>query len=171
MNALFFILCTLFIIVIQTVILPSVSFFMQCFDLMIINVLFLCLISTHYSTMLGIIMDSISGVPFSYCLFSYLWIYILVFLFRQLLFHKSIVFLLIISIVSVVIQHGLLLFSIFISSSGKSVLDLDFGLLISQIFWGFFLIPPGIWLIEFLYKKWIKMSDSLQRQWQKGRES
>ncbi|MFH2059750.1 MAG: hypothetical protein ABIJ59_12725 [Pseudomonadota bacterium] len=80
-------------------------------------------------------------------------------------------FLLIISVVSVVIQHGLLLFSIFVSSSGQSVLDFDFGLLISQVFWGFFLIPPGIWLVGFLYKQWIKMADSLQHQWQKGRES
>lgn len=176
MNALFFILFTLFTIVVQTIILPLLPFFMQTFDLMIINILFMCLVSTHYTIILaiiliGIIMDSISGAPFCFHLFSYLWIYILVYLVQQLLFQKSIIFILVISVVSVAIQQGLLLFSIFVVSSWQSVLDFDYSLLIQQIFFGFAFIPAGVWLADLFHKQWMKTGKTLFRQWHKARHS
>lgn len=175
MNALFFILFTLLLIVIQTIILPSTSFFIQSFDLMIINVLFVCLVSSHYITILaiiilGIIMDSLSGIPFGFHLFSYLWIYIIVAIFRQFFFQKSIIFLTIIGVVSIAIQHGLLLFTIFVGTSGKTVIEFDYSLLMRQIFWGFFTIPPSIWFLEYIYNKWKKGTRSFIRQWHKARE-
>ena len=176
MNAMFFIIFTLFLIVFQTIILPSFSFFIQCFDFMIINVLFLSLISTHYSTILliiviGIIMDSMSGVPFSYHLFSYLWTYILVSIFQQLFFQKSVVFLMVIGIITVAIQQGILLFSILLNSSVIGLLSFDFSLFIPQLFWAFVVIPPSIMCLEILYKRWKKMTTSIRSQWQKTREN
>ncbi len=175
MNALFFILLTLFLMILQTVILPSFSFFMQCFDLLIIVVLFMCLVSSHYSTIfgiavIGIIMDSISGVPFFYHLFSYVWVYIIVYLVRQFLFQKSILFILIMSIVSVGIQHLLLLFSIFVRTSGQDVLAFDFSLLIRQLFWGFIVIPPSIWFVSGFRNYWLKTGLQIQRRWRKAHE-
>ena len=159
MNALFFILFTLLLIVMQTVIFPSFSWFPQCFDLLIIDVLFLSLISSHYSIVfviifIGCIMDSISGVPFCYHIFSYLWIYIIVQIVRQLLFQQSVIFVIIISIVSVLIQHGLLIFSMFINQSDNTTLNLNVSLLLSQVFWGFIVIPPSIWLVTVCRKNW-----------------
>ncbi len=159
MNVLFFILITLFLIVMQTVILPGFVWFPQCFDLLIIAVLFLSLISSHYSMVfivifIGCIMDSISGVPFCYHIFSYLWIHIIVQIVRQLLFQHSVVFVLIISVVSVVIQQGLLIFSMFVRLEDNAVLDLDFGLMLAQVFWGFIIIPPSIWVLYFLRRSW-----------------
>ncbi|MFH2091377.1 MAG: hypothetical protein ABIJ31_03360 [Pseudomonadota bacterium] len=176
MSAVFFILFTLFLIVMQTVILPTLPFFMQCFDLMIINILFLCLTSIRSSTVffivvIGIVMDSLSGVPFGYHLFSYLWIYLLVFVFKQLLFQKSLVFLMVISIVSVVIQHGLLLFCVFINSSGQSIMDFHFDLLLRQIVWGFVFIPPSVWIVDKFYQQWTNLAEKILCQWQKAREN
>ncbi len=169
MNIIFFIFLTLFLIVIQTVIFPSFSFFAQSFDLLIIDVLFLSLISTHYSTIfviiiIGCIMDSISGVPFCHHIFSYLWIYIIVYLAKQLLFKQSVVFMLIISMISIIIQHGLLLFSIFVNQGDNVILDLNFGLMIRQLFWGVVFIPSGIWLINVFWKNWKLVTKSLQKK-------
>ena len=130
MTTLFFIILTLFLIVMQTIILPSFSWFAQCFDLLIINVLFLSLISSHFSMIaviiiIGCIMDSISGVPFCYHILSYSWVYIIVQLVKQFFFKQSIIFILIISVVSVLIQHGLLLFPVFVNQGCKPVLEFD----------------------------------------------
>jgi len=168
MNALFFIFLTFFLIVIQTVVLPSFSWFAYCFDLLIINVLFLSLISNHYSMIfviiiIGCVMDSISGVPFCYHVFSYLWIYLIVYIAKQLLFQRSLVFLLIISILSIAIQHGLLFFSLFVSP-GDIDLNIDLTLLIRQIFLGLALIPPGIWLVNISWRNWILAIKFLQKQ-------
>ena len=124
MNVLFFIIFTLFLIVLQTIVLPSFPWFAQCFDLLIIDILFLSLISSHYSiiaaiVVIGCIMDSVSGVPFFYHIFSYLWIYIIVQIVKQLLFQRSIMFILIISIVSILIQHVLLLLSVFVNQGSN----------------------------------------------------
>ncbi len=169
MTTLFFIILTLFLIVMQTIILPSFSWFVQCFDLLIINVLFLSLISSHFSMIaaiiiIGCIMDSISGVPFCFHIFSYLWIYIIVHLVKQFFFKRSIIFILIISIVSVVIQHGLLLFSVFVNQGGKTVLEFDFTLLIRQVFWGLVFIPPGIWLVNVLWQNWVFITKLMRKR-------
>lgn len=153
MNIFFFTILILVFFVFQTVILPSFSGFPQCFDLLIIVVLYLSLIAERHAVLLAIIavgavMDSTSGVPFFFHIFSYLWIYFIVQIVKQLLFQHSIVFVLIISIVSVLIQHGLLLLSVFVRQGTGAIVAFDFGLLIRQAFWGFVIIPPSIWLIN-----------------------
>ena len=169
MNVLFFIILTFFLIVVQTAILPSFPWFSQCFDLLIIDILFLSLISFHYSMVaaiiiIGCIMDSISGVPFGFHIFSYLWIYIIVQIVKQLFSQQSIIFILIISIVSVLIQHGLLLFSIFVNQGHNTILAFDFTIMIRQVFWGFVFIPPGIWLVNVFWRNWIFIIKFLQKQ-------
>jgi cell shape-determining protein MreD len=160
MNAVFFIILTLFLIVIQTVILPSFSWFAQCFDLLIIEILFLSFVSSHYSMVfaiitIGCVMDSISGVPFCYYIFSYLWIYIIVQMVKQLLFQRSTFFVFIISIVSILIQHGLSLFSAFVNQGDNTIWDFNLDILIRQVFWGIVFIPPGIWLLNACWQNWI----------------
>ena len=169
MKALFFISLTLFFIVIQTVVLPTFSWFVQCFDLVIINILFLSLISSRHSMIfaiitIGCIMDSISGVPFCYHVFSYIWIYIIVYLAKQLLFKKSKIFIFIISAVSVFIQHGLLLFSVFVNQGSNAVLEFNFGLLMRQVFWGFVFIPPCLGLVNAIWHNWNFAAKLIQKQ-------
>ncbi|MCK4767160.1 MAG: hypothetical protein KAS28_02155 [Desulfobacula sp.] len=175
MNILFFIIFTFFLIIVQTVILPSFPWFVQCFDLLIIDILFLSLISSHHSVVfaiivIGCIMDSISGVPFCYHIFSYLWIYIIVYSVKQLLFQKSIIFIFIISFLSVFIQQGLLLFSVFVKQGSNTIWTFDFSLLIRQTFWGFIFIPPGIWLVNVCWQNWIFITKFLRNRWLKNTE-
>lgn len=160
MNAVFFILLTLFFVAFQTILLPSFLWFEQCFDLVIIEILFLSFISSHYSiilsiTAIGCLMDSISGVPFGHHIFSYLWVYIIVQIARQLLFQRSTVFIFIMSIVSISIQHGFLLFSVFVRHGVDAIWNFNFNLLVWQTFWGVVFIPPGLWLINVFWQKWI----------------
>lgn len=169
MTAVFFIIHTLFLIVMQTIVLPSLSCFAQCFDLMIINVLFLSLVSSHHLTVaaivaIGCIMDSMSGVPFFYHIFSYLWIYIIVHLVKHFFFRRSIIFIHIISFVSVAIQQGMLLLSVLVTHGFESVLEFDGMLLMRQAFWGFVFIPPCIWLVKVSWRFWIFMIKSMRKQ-------
>ncbi len=168
MKAVFFIILTLFLMVVQTIVLPSFSWFEHCFDLVIIDVLFLSLISTHYSMVfavifIGCIMDSISGAPFFFHVFAYLWIYIIVTLTRQLLFKQSVFFILIISLLAVLIQHALLLFSVFVHQGGTALQNFNFALLIHQAFWGLVFIPPGIWLVKVCRQNWIFVTGVIHR--------
>ena len=169
MKALFLITLTLFLIVLQSTVFPYFSWFDQCFDLLIIDILFLSLIASRHSMIFAVIvigcaMDSISGVPFYYHVFSYLWIYIMVNIVRLLFFDQSVLFILIISFISVIIQHVLLLFSIFINNGNDFSLGFDFSLLIKQTFWGFLVIPLSIWAINNFWIYWNYMTKLMHRQ-------
>jgi len=163
MNTVFLILLTFFLTVMQTVILPSFSFFSDRFDLLIIAALFLSLIATHHSMVIALIvigcmMDSISGVPFFFHIFSYVFIYLIVHLVKRLIFKQSIIFLLIISLLAVLIQHALLFFSIFVRQEPGAIIGFDFLLLAKQAFWGLVIIPPCISLLHMYRKNWLMMT-------------
>lgn len=176
MKALFLIILTFFLIILQSTVFPYFSWFDQCFDLLIIDILFLSIIASRHSMIFAVIvigcaMDSISGVPFYYHVFSYLWIYIMVNIVRQLFFDQSFLFILIISFISVIIQHVLLLFSIFISNGNDFSLEFDFSLLIKQTFWGFIFIPLSIWIINIFWIRWNYMTKLMHKRFiqkQKG---
>lgn len=175
MKIVFFTILTTFLIILQSVVLPCFSQFDHFFDLVIIAVLFISLKTIHHVTIVGVIaigcfMDSISGVPFAFHVFSYLWIYIIVYIFRQLLFDQSMVFVFIISIVSVIIQHVLLLFSILVTKGYDDVMMFDYQLLIRQVFWGFLLIPLSIWVLNQLWRAWGHGVAAAQEKWEKTRE-
>lgn len=169
MKALFLITLTLFLIILQSTVFPYFLWFDQCFDLLIIDILFLSLIASHHSMIFAVIvigcaMDSISGVPFYYHVFSYLWIYIMVNIVRQLFFDQSVLFILIISFISVIIQQVMLLFLIIIHNGNDFSLAFDFSLLIKQTLWGFIFIPLSIWIINILWLRWNSMTKSMQKR-------
>jgi hypothetical protein len=169
MNVLFFVISSFFLIIVQTTVLPSFFWFPQSFDLMIINIIFLSLLYSHYAViltiiLLGVIMDSVSGVPFFHHIFSYIWIYLVVQLFKQFVFKRSYLFTLIVSLISVMIQQGLILYSVFIDQGKQAVLQMDFILMARQLFWGALFIPPGVWMINALRQYWIYLVKMLKRQ-------
>jgi rod shape-determining protein MreD len=169
MNVLFIAILTLILILFQTVVFSSFSWFSQCFDQVIIIILFLSLVYSHYAVILAIIviggiMDSISGVPFFHHIFSYIWIYLIVQLFKQFVFHKSSIFIVIISLISVLIQQVLILFSVFIAQGQYALGQMDFILMAKQLFWGGILIPPGVWVINVLGQNWMYMAKRLKKQ-------
>jgi hypothetical protein len=169
MNILFFVILTLSLIIFQTVIFPSFFWFSQCFDLMIMNIIFLSLVYSHYAVILTIIliggiMDSISGVAFFHHIFSYLWIYLIVQLFKQFVFQRSVIFILIISLASVLIQQGLILFSVFIEQGRDVIWQKEFTLMLWQLVWGGVFIPPGVWMISQFHRHWIYLVKMLRKQ-------
>jgi len=169
MNVLFFVILTLTLVIIQTVIFPSFFWFSQCFDLMIMNIIFLSLVYSHYAVILTIIliggiMDSISGVAFFHHIFSYLWIYLIVQLFKQFVFQRSVIFILIISLASVLIQQGLILFSVFIEQGQEAIWLKDFTSMAWQLVWGGVFIPPGVWMINKFHRNWKNIIKMLGKQ-------
>jgi rod shape-determining protein MreD len=64
----------------------------------------------------------------------------------------------------VVIQHGLLLFSVFVNQGCNAVLEFDFTLLIRQVFWGLVFIPPGIWLVKVLWQNWVFITKLMRKR-------
>jgi rod shape-determining protein MreD len=169
MNALFFVAVTISLIIFQTIILPSFFWFSQCFDLMIVNIIFLSLVYSHYGVILTIIliggiMDSLSGVAFFLHIFSYLWIYLIVQLFKQFVFKRNFIFILSVSLVSVLIQQGLILFSVFIEQGREGIGQMDVLLMVKQLIWGGVLIPPGVWLIAGFRQYWMYLLKIFKKQ-------
>jgi rod shape-determining protein MreD len=169
MNILFFILLSFFLFVLQTILLPSFSWFSQCFDLLIILVLYLSLLSGRQAVILpivliGAVMDSTSGVPFFLHIFSYLWVYLIVRMVRQFFFQRSLIFILMISIVSVAIQQCLVILSILMQHGVPAVLELNFGLMVRQVFWGLLFIGPGLWLVNVARVNWLAVASAVKKQ-------
>ena len=168
-NFFFFFITTLILIVCQTVIFPAFSWFPQSFDILTINVLYLSLSYRHYGVLAGIvliggIMDSISGVPFFLHIFSYLWIYFIVRVFRQFVFQRSVMFIMVVSLISVVIHQGLILFSVFLSHGQTGVMTLDYTLVLRQMVWGILFVPSGVWIIHILRQNYIYFIRQFRRE-------
>ncbi len=149
-NFLFFFLAAIALILCQTVLLPGNALFDQGVDLLFIVVLQISLNVSHFTAVAGIVllgamMDSISGGPFFIHTFSYLWVYIIVQLSRQFVFHRSALFVIAVSTAAVGIQQMLTLFSIFASQGEPDLLNIDYSLLVQQLFFGAIYIPVGVW--------------------------
>ena len=160
MNFIFFFFFTLFLVIIQTVIIPNFSWFPYCFDLMIINVLYLSLFSQRYWVpfcliIIGSIMDSLSGSPFFLHTTAYLCIYLIIFFLRRLVFQRSAIFVFIVSLVSVCIYQSLVMFSVFLLQGHKAIAATDYRLCIGQVLWAAVGIPIGVWFMETMHRKFL----------------
>lgn len=160
MNFIFFFFFTLFLVIIQTVIIPDFSWFPYFFDLMIINVLYLSLFSQRYWVpfcliIIGSIMDSLSGSSFFLHTTAYLCIYLIIFFLRRLVFQRSAIFVIIVSLVSACIYQGLVMFSVFLLQGHKAIAATDYRLCIGQAIWAAVGIPFGVWFMEIMHKKFL----------------
>lgn len=159
-NFIFFFFSNLILVIAQTVIIPNFFWFSHCFDLMIISVLYLSLFSPHYGVPFGIViigcvMDSLSGGPFFLHTTAYLCIYLIVFFLRRLVFQRSAVFVFIVSLASVCIYQGLVMFSIFLLQGHKAIAATDYRLCIGQIIWAAVGIPLGVWFIKTIHQNFL----------------
>lgn len=149
----------LFIVVFQTVLLPGFSGTFYFFDLTIILIVYISLYSSHYSAVaaiagIGGIMDSLSGGPFFLYTFSYVWIFLIVQLARQFVFQTSALFVMVISLLSVAIQQGIFLFSVFARQDYTGVESMDIALMLRQVAWGGVMIPLGVGMISTGNRRW-----------------
>lgn len=159
-NFIFFFFATLGLIILQTVVLPDFSWFPHCFDLMVINVLYLSLFSQRYwvpfcIVIIGSIMDSLSGGPFFLHTVSYLCIYVIVFFLRWLIFQHSVIFVFIVGLASVCTYQGLAMFSVFLLQEHKAIAVRDYRLCIDQIIWAALGIPIGVWFLKTMHQKFL----------------
>lgn len=169
MHFIFFFFATLGLVILQTVIIPNFSWFPYCFDLMIINVLYLSLFSPRYwvpfcLVILGSIMDSLSGAPFFLHTVLYLCIYLIVFFLRRLVFQHSAIFVFMVSLVSACIYQGLVMFSVFLLQGHKAITAADYSLCIGQIIWAAVGIPIGVWFLKIMHQKFLHAVKQSRRQ-------
>jgi rod shape-determining protein MreD len=103
-------------------------------------------------------MDSISGGPFFHYIFSYFWIWMIVQGMKRFVFSKSIWFLLMISLISVLIEHIFLVLSVF-SLHGKIILTgLNFGQMAWQIVSAVIIIPVALWMLNIIFQNYVFIS-------------
>ncbi len=160
MNFIFFFFSTLGMVLIQTVVLPDFSWFPHCFDLMIINVLYLSLVYPGYWAgfwlmIIGIIMDSLSGAPFFLHTMAYISIYLIIFFLRRLVFPRSTIFVFIVGLASVCIYQALVIFSVFLLQGRNAISAADYSLYIGQVIWAAIGIPMGVWLLETMHQSFL----------------
>lgn len=168
MNIVFFIIVTTVLFILQTIVIPSFTWFSYCFDLMIIVVLYLSIISDRHTVLIpviliGCVMDTSSGTPFFLHIFSYIWVYLLIQLVQQVLFRRSIIFVLIISVVSVLIQQLFLLLSVFVRHGNEAVLTFDYGILIAQLILALIFIPPSVWVLNISRHNWRHLTEMIKK--------
>lgn len=158
MTSLFYVILSLVLIILQTSLLPGLPFFYQSFDLLLVVVLSLSLRSAHPAACIGVIflgciMDSVSGGPFGLYLSSYVWIYIAVQMFKGVVHSENIVFLYVSSIVAVMIENGIALFSLAVQQGSEVFLSPDISFMGHQVLWTLFLMPVMIIVVE-LFHRW-----------------
>nr|WP_319395090.1 hypothetical protein [uncultured Desulfobacter sp.] len=168
MNFFFFFFSTLILVIAQTVIVPNLSWFSHSFDLMIINVLYLSLFSPRYwvpfwLVIIGCVMDSLSGAPFFLHTSAYLCMYLVVSFLRRLVFQHSAVFVFIVSLASVCIYQGLVMFCVFLLQGYKAIAATDFRLFIGQIIWAAVGIPLGVWCLKTTHQNFIHTAKQTRR--------
>jgi len=169
MRFFFYFILTLFIIILQTTFLPKFQWFDKCFDLTIITIIYLSISFSNYSLtffiiLIGCLLDSMSGHPFFYYTFSYLWIFFIVQIMRKIVFSRSIIFILIISLSSVLIEHFLLILLSLVSYGKEGLLNIDYILMLSQLINGIIFIPPLLWFVNTIFELWMLSYNSMKKR-------
>ena len=159
MKISFFILLTLFLTIIQTTAFPDFFLAHHSFDLLIIIIIYLGLIFKNPAIifvviLIGIAVDSVSGVYFGLYLTTYIWIYVIVQGLKIVVFSRNIVFYVVIAIAAVAIESIFLILSVFINQGKTGVASLNYYLMIKQMFWACIFIPLALEMITIVQKKY-----------------
>ncbi|MBF0303621.1 MAG: hypothetical protein HQK73_11320 [Desulfamplus sp.] len=142
----FYFILSLSLIVIQTSVFPSLSFFSHSFDMLLIIILFLSLMFSSYALILAVFligwcMDSLSGAPLGLYTIAYIWIFIMVQVLKKFVHRGNIIFLPFISAFSVMMENGFLFFSFFIRYGREAFSFQELLVALEHSIWAFFLIP------------------------------
>ncbi len=166
MKFLFYIILFILLIIVQTAILPNFPFFSQSFDLLIVNILYMSIVFSSpwllvVIVLQGCIMDSISGTPFGLYMSAYLWICILVQIMKRFVHSGNLIFLPVISALSVFVENSFLVFFFFVRYGEANFYSQDIMLMVKQMAWAFFIAPLMIWIMHVLQRKWSWFVDKL----------
>ncbi len=110
-------------IIIQTIS-PYINFFSNCYDVVIILLIYSGLFRPFKEAIVtafffGFLMDNISGGPFGFYIISYLWILCYTLFISNYIFKESNLILIILSVISVILQNIIIMFSVI--SAGSSL--------------------------------------------------
>jgi len=157
MKIVIFILLTLCLIIIQTAAFPDFFLSNHFFDLLLINIIYISLVSRHPATILiviliGTVVDSVSGMYFGLYLTTYIWIYVIVQGSKQIVFSRNIVFYIVISFVAVTIETLFLILSVFINMGQSGVAALNYYLMVKQIILASVFIPIVLKIVTVFQK-------------------
>lgn len=174
MTYVFYLLTSLFLIVLQTVILPDLPILDSVFDLTAMFVIYLGLMRSAREglpvvLMLGVIMDNLSGAPFMVFITTYFWLYVGVRWLARIL-QVGMRFRL-----AVIIVAGILLENvIFILAFGgvdalRQMPSTTAGKILPRLLWALFFGPILILILEHMHRIWdrwvraflIRRSDSV----------
>jgi rod shape-determining protein MreD len=140
MRYIYYICACLFLLIVQTTILPNIPVLRGMYDLLIPFVIFISIClpireSLPFTLILGLIMDNLSGSPFGLYLTFYLWLFIGVRFIIQFLRASNKFFLSTVVIVAVSIENLFMIatFSLF-SPTGQLPAD-AFLIMIQQLLW------------------------------------
>lgn len=158
--AFYFIVCLL-LVIIRTTIFPIFASFDNFFDLYLPVIVYFGLFRSAYETIpmvviLGIVMDSLSGVPFGLHLTSYVWLFLGVFWLKQFLHVFNYFLLSLIMMLGVVIENVTLAIVVNLFNTKWHFLPAAGKVILFQILFAVILGPPAIIFIRYLHEKWNK---------------
>ena len=153
MTVLFYPILSLVLVILQTTLVPEIRCFTHCFDLLIVNVLYVSLFTSNgflvlYMVVLGWIMDSLSGAPFGFYISCYVWIYVFVQILRHVIHAGNFIFIPVISVIAIFMEHGFLMFILLVKQEGWSFSSMDLFSMGKQAMVGVFIIPFFLWLVH-----------------------
>ncbi len=153
MTVLFYPILSLVLVILQTTLVPELRFSTNCFDLLIVNVLYVSLFTSNgflvvYMVVLGWIMDSLSGAPFGFYISCYVWIYAFVQILRHVIHAGNFIFIPVISVIAIFMEHGFLMFILLVKQEGWSFSSMDLFSMGKQAMVGVFIIPFSLWFVH-----------------------
>ena len=169
MRYIFYFSTCLFLLIVQTTILPNISVLRGMYDLLIPFVIFISIClpireSLPFTLILGLIMDNLSGSPFGLYLAFYLWLFIGVRFIIRFLRASNKFFLSMVVIVAVLIENLFMIatFPLF-SPTGQLPTD-AFLIVIQQLLWSLATGPLFLFSLLALAKRFNIQWDSAAPQ-------
>ena len=162
MTYLFYICLCLFLVVLQTTILPYLPFFRQLYDLLLLFILYLGLYrpvreALPVIILLGFIMDNLSGSPFGLYITVYFWIFVIINWGTQYLHVGNQILLLVVVASGILIENLIFLGTFMFLAKGLRSPVRVLNTTGYQILWGVLTGPVLLMLIRYLhgrFKKW-----------------
>lgn len=147
-----YIAISIFLVIVQTTVLPNIPFTGQFYDLLIPLLIYLTLFRPPHESLpfvffLGLLMDNLSGTPFGLYLTTYLWIYIGVKLVASYLRVGNRILMALIVCGGVLVQNVLIIGSAWVMDSARMLPADALTIVVSQLLWA--LVTGPVILIMF----------------------
>jgi rod shape-determining protein MreD len=158
MTICFYFLICLFLVIIQTTLIPLLPFVRHFFDLSIPFIVYLSLFRNTWEGLpvilcLGLVMDSVSGTPLGLYLTAYGWFFFMVRWMTYLLHVRGRLFMPFVVLLGVVFENLIFVFTVIVSGEGTH-LSLLFYRFIPQFIWAVLLGTFCVYFFTSLRNKW-----------------